>query len=189
MKIEGQETIPLPRADVWRGLDDPDVLKSCTPGLSRLDLTRPDHYEATLDLKLPAVQGRFEGHADVAERDEPARMLLKLAAKGGPGFVNGQVELTLSEVDVASTRVHYSADVQVGGTIARLGQRMISGVTKEMAGQFFEAFTPRMSRTASGGAAGGGGDVAPPTPPNAFLAALQLAWRTLLNLLGLSRRS
>lgn len=181
MKIEGSERIAVALADAWRGVNDPAVLRACTPGVTRLDETAPDHFEATLELKLPAINGRFDGTAQIVERDEPRRLKLRLQGKGAPGFVNGDAEIFL-EADGDGTAVRYAADVQVGGQVARLGQRMISGVTKEMAGQFFEAF----ERAAAPGAAA---DAAPPPAPNPLMAALQLAWRTLLNLLGLSRRS
>lgn len=178
MRIEGRETVAAPRADAWRALNDPAVLRACTPGLTRLEETRIDHFEATLELKLPAVQGRFEGGVDIVERVEPERMKLRVEAKGGPGFVNGEAELQLEDAE-GGTAVRYLADVQVGGQIARLGQRMISGVTREMAGQFFEAFERALA----------GGGEALPAPRSALAAFLQLAWRSLLNLLGLSRRS
>ena len=187
MKIEGQEKISIDRTDAWRGVNDPAVLRACTPGLTRLDETRPDHFEATLELKLPAVSGRFEGQVVILERDEPERMKLRLEGKGGPGFVKGEAELHL-DAEGDGTAVRFAADVQVGGQIARLGQRMISGVTKEMAGQFFEALE---TAAAPGGAErdDGGEVVLADSSPNPLASFLQLAWRTLLNLLGLSKRS
>jgi hypothetical protein len=193
MRIEGQETVAASQAEVWRGVNDPAVLRACTPGLTKLDETTPDHFDAALELKLPAVSGRFDGTADVVEREEPRRLKLKVKGKGAPGFVDGSAELVLApaEGDASRTLVRYVADVQIGGQVARLGQRMISGVTKEMAGQFFEALARTLDaqRAAAAGAPDGGASASAPAPPNAFLAFLQLAWRTLLNLLGLSKRS
>ncbi len=180
MRVEGHETIGVSRADAWRGVNDPEVLKACTPGVTRLEETRPDHFEATLELKLPAIHGCFDGSVDIVERTEPDRMKLHIDAKGGAGFVNGEAELHLEEVE-AGTVLRYVADVQVGGQVARLGQRMISGVTKEMAGQFFES----LERVLNGGGTCGG----LAAPRNPIATFFQLAWRTLLNLLGLSRRS
>ena len=67
MKIEGQERIALPPGRAFEALLDPALLRACTPGLARLDETQPGHYEATLDLKLPAISGRFEGTVDVVK--------------------------------------------------------------------------------------------------------------------------
>ena len=157
MKVEGREKISIGLADAWRGVNDPSTLRACTPGLTRLDETSPDHFEATLELKLPAMSGRFEGQVVILERDEPSRLKLRLEGKGGPGFVNGEAELHLG-ADGDGTAIRFNADVQVGGPMARLGQRMISGVTKEMAGQFFEA----LERVAAPGAAASGEGEVPP---------------------------
>ena len=180
MRIEGRETVGVPRDQAWRGLNDPEVLKACTPGLHVLDETRPDHYDAVLEVKVPSLTGRFEGSADVVEREEPERMKLRFSGKGAPGFVEGEAELRLEEAS-GGTTVHYVADVQVGGQVARLGQRMLSGITREMAGQFFEAFG-RIGE-------GAHGEHVVPEQKGPIVAFLQLVWRTLLNLLGLSRRS
>lgn len=186
MKIEGHETLAIALSDTWRGLNDPGVLRSCTPGLTRLDETSPDHFEATLELNLPAVTGLFEGRLDILEREEPSRMKLRLEGKGRPGFVRGEAEIQL-EAQAGGTAVQFVADVQVGGQIARLGQRMISGVTKEMAGQFFEALE---GVAAPRGAGSDPSHVTPVSaPPDTFASFFKLVWRTFLNLLGLSRRS
>ena len=176
MRVEGREQVPLAIDEAWRRINDPETLRACTPGLERLEETSADHYEALLEVRVPAITGRFTGTLEFLERREPELLRLRMKGKGPPGFVDGEVTLHLSPRD-GGTEVHYEANVQVGGQVARLGQRMISGVTQEMAGQFFEAFAKA-------------GDDAPPTQrPNAMRSFLVLVWRTLLNLLGLSRRS
>jgi len=195
MKIEGQERVALPPGRAFDALLDPTLLRACTPGVTRLDETQPGHYEATLELKLPAISGRFDGTVDVIEREAPSRAKLRLKGKGAPGFVDGTAELALAEADGGGSLVRYVADVTVGGNVARLGQRMLSGVAKEMAGQFFDTFgkltAARAASRAAAEAAGepsSGAPVALPEPPNPILAALQLVWRLLLRALGLSKR-
>ncbi len=203
MKIEGREEVAAPRAVVWRLLDDPAVLRACTPGLEKLEETAPGHFDAELALALPMLKGRFTGSVDHVERAEPERMRLRLAGKGAPGFVNGEATLVLAEAG-PGTEVRYEADVTVGGQIARLGQRMISAAAKEMAGQFFEAFDGHAKAAASAAtpasgaaspvAGAGTAAVAPaplpvPPPVSPLRAFLQLVFRTIRNLLGLSRRS
>lgn len=203
MKIEGSEEVAAPRALVWRLLDDPAVLRACTPGLEKLEETTPGHFDAELALALPMLTGRFSGSVDHVERVEPERMRLRLAGKGAPGFVNGEATLVLADSG-PGTLVRYEADVTVGGQIARLGQRMISAAAKEMAGQFFEAFDGHAraavgaaapvtetgtASTGAGTASGAPAPVAAPPPVRPLRALLQLVFRTIRNLLGLSRRS
>jgi hypothetical protein len=178
MRIEGSASVPLPPDVVWQGLQDPAVLRASTPGLTRLEETAKDRFEATLELKLPAMTGRFEGRVGILEREPPARMKLALDGQGAPGFVRGTAELRLAPA-AGGTELRYVADVDVGGQILRLGQRMISGVAKEMAGQFFETFT----KVAAPGAAPAAGA----TSPSALRAFFSLVWRLIRRALGLAR--
>jgi hypothetical protein len=192
VKIEGEERVAIPLARAFEALGDPAVLRACTPGLVRLEETAPGHFEATLEVKLPAVSGRFEGTVDIVEREAPSRMKLRLKGKGAPGFVDGSAELFLREAEGA-TAVRYAADLSIGGQVARLGQRMISGVAKELAGQFFEAFDGVGGALAAAGpaasASGAETPAALPAPASPLRAGLQLLWRLLLRALGLSKRA
>ena len=116
---------------------------------------------------------------------------LRLQGKGAPGFVDGVARLTLHDAGDAATDVRYRAEVQVGGTVARLGQRLVSSASREMAGQFFEELAAYGSSAhPSGARAGGhGGAGAPRARRHPLLAALVLLFRTLRHRLGLSARS
>ena len=175
MKLDGRQVVDVPLARAFERLNDPRVLKACTPGLERLDARDADHFDAVLEVKLPAITGRFEGTLEYLERQPPDRVRLRVQGKGAVGFVDGEVTLELASAD-EGTSVHYIADVQVGGQVARLGQRMLSGVTREMAAQFFGAFERWRPEEPEQ-------KVAAP-PGRSFL---QLAWRVLLRLLGLRR--
>jgi carbon monoxide dehydrogenase subunit G len=193
VKFEGSHTLPLTPAEVAQRLVDPRALCACVPGLVSLE-PRADalsRYDAVLEVRLPALTGRFEGSLEVLDQHPPERLTLRLAGKGALGFVNGQVALTLSPLESAAaapasssadaaapvqTRVNYDADVQIGGTVARLGQRMLSGITREMAGQFFGALARWNPQRPDEKVA-----------PSPVQSALDLAARTALRGLGLRR--
>jgi uncharacterized protein len=175
VRLEGQEIVELTLQQAYDRLNDPRALRACTPGLERLDPRDADHYDAVLEVKLPAITGRFEGTLEYLERHPSDRIKLRLQGKGSVGFVDGEVTLSLSTVE-EGTAVSYLADVQIGGQVARLGQRMLSGVTREMAGQFFRLFE----------------DWRPEAPdekvaPAATTSFFQLVWGLILRMLGLRR--
>lgn len=181
MKFEGRERVPGTPAATFARLLDPAVIRRCTPGLEKLDEVAPGRFDALLEVKLPAVSGRFTGTVEHVERVEGERLRLRLAGKGPPGHVEGQASFALAAVPEGS-EIAWQADVQIGGVIARLGQRMLSGVAKEMASQFFEAFTA-VAREAT--APAGAGVPEPARARSPLGAFVQLVWRSLLRWLGL----
>jgi len=89
---------------------------------------------------VAAIKGTFEGKVRLSDLEPPHRYRMAVEGSGGPGFVRGEAAMELSDVD-GGTRVAYSADVQVGGLIASVGQRMLGGVTQMMLDQFFTRMT------------------------------------------------
>jgi carbon monoxide dehydrogenase subunit G len=137
MKFEGSHDVPAPRQTVWEAFLDPDRLKKAIPGCEKLEAIGPDEYKATMKVGVGGVKGTFEGKVKLSEKKPPESYKMAVEGSGGPGFVRGDTVITLSDTDGGGTRVAYSADVQVGGLIASVGQRMLGGVSKMMADKFF----------------------------------------------------
>jgi carbon monoxide dehydrogenase subunit G len=136
MKIEGSYDVPVPRKKVWDAFLNPAQLKKAIPGCEKLDALGNDEFKATMKIGVAAVKGTFEGKVKLSDKKPPESYRLAAEGSGGPGFVKADTLITLTEID-GGTRVSYSADVQVGGLIAGVGQRMLGGVSKMMADQFF----------------------------------------------------
>ena len=136
MKLEGAHDMPVPRQRVWEAFLDPEQLRQAIPGCEKLEAMGNDEYKATMKIGVAAVKGVFEGKVRLSDKKPPDSYRLAVEGSGGPGFIRGETLITLSDVD-GGTRVSYSADVQVGGLIASVGQRMLGGVSKMMADKFF----------------------------------------------------
>jgi carbon monoxide dehydrogenase subunit G len=140
MKIEGANDIPATRERVWGAFLDPDTLARALPGCEGLEAVGPGEYKAKMKIGVGAIKGTFEGKVRLFDLEPPTRYRMALEGSGGPGFVRGEAGMELSDAD-GGTRVSYSADVQVGGLIASVGQRMLGGVSKMMLEQFFTRMT------------------------------------------------
>ena len=137
MKLEGTYEVPAPRKKVWDAFQDPKVLKKAIPGCEKLEAIGPDEYKATMKVGVGGVKGTFEGKVKLSEKQAPDSYRMAVEGSGGPGFIRGETVITLTDQDGGGTRVSYTADVQVGGLIASVGQRMLGGVSKMMADKFF----------------------------------------------------
>src|SRR5882762_4811766 len=148
MKIEGTHFLNAPRARVYESLIDPDVLQRCIPGCERLETTGENTYSATIRIGVGAIKGVFTGTVKLEDMRPPEHYRIVVEGKGAPGFVKGSGDLDLEEQD-ETTVIKYAGEIQVGGTIASVGQRMIQGTAKMMASQFFIALEAE-SKTAPG---------------------------------------
>lgn len=146
MKIEGAHDIPVPRPKVWDAFLNPEQLRQAIPGCEKLEALGNDEFRAVMKIGVAAVKGTFEGKVKLTDKNPPHSYRMAVEGSGGPGFVRGETVITLSDID-GGTRVAYSADVNVGGLIAGVGQRMLGGVSKMMADQFFN----RMSQLLQAG--------------------------------------
>jgi carbon monoxide dehydrogenase subunit G len=136
MKLEGSYEVPAPRTKVWDAFQDPGMLKQAIPGCEKLEAVGPDEYKATMKIGVGGVKGTFEGKVKLSDKQQPDSYRMAVEGSGGPGFIRGDTVITLTD-NGPGTRVSYAADVQVGGLIASVGQRLLGGVSKMMADKFF----------------------------------------------------
>lgn len=138
MKIQGTQTLRTPRERVYQALIDPEVLQRCIPGCEKLERTGENVYAATLRAGVGAIKGDFQSKVRLEDMRPPEHYRIVVDGKGGPGFLKGSGDLDLEESD-EGTVIKYTGEVQVGGPIAGVGQRMIQGTAKMMLSQFFGA--------------------------------------------------
>ena len=141
MKLAGEAVLHAPVDRVWTALRDPAVLVATIPGCERLVATGPDSYDMTVTAGIASIKGSYAGTVSLTELPEPNTYLMKASGAGGPGTVSAEVTLTLVPDGAAGegTRLRYDADAVIGGVIGGVGQRMLIGVAKKLAGEFFSS--------------------------------------------------
>lgn len=160
MKLDGNATLSAPPAAVWAAITDPAVLARTIPGCHGLVRTGEDEYAMTVSVGVGAIRGVYAGEVKLTEKQAPTRYVMHASGSGGPGSVRATVPITLQAVD-GGTRLSYAADAVVGGAVAGVGQRMITGVAKRLAGQFFSAIDAELTGTAPAAQAPANADVTP----------------------------
>ncbi len=147
MKLEGTYELHASRECVYQLLVEPDVLQRCIPGCESLERTGENTYAATIRAGVGSIKGVFKGNVKLEDMRPPEHYRILVDGKGSPGFLKGSGDLDLEAQDV-TTIVHYAGELQVGGTLASVGQRMIQGTAKMMATQFFTSLEAEAKTTA-----------------------------------------
>lgn len=139
MKLEGEYVFSGPREAVWELVRDPEVLSTALPGTQSLNKVSENEYEGEMNVRVGPVAGIFSGRIVVSDEVPPESYTLMVDGKGGPGFARGTGHVQLIDQGGATTLMKYEGELQVGGKLAGVGQRMLDTVSKSMTRQGLEA--------------------------------------------------
>ena len=136
MELSGDYRFEQPPAVVWDALMDPAVLAGCIPGCRSIETEGPGRYRAAVSVRVGPISGQYTAAVALSELNPPHSYTMAIEGSGNLGFANGVSHITLTP-DGDGTLVHVDADSQVGGAVARVGQRMMGSVAKGMLDRFF----------------------------------------------------
>lgn len=96
-----------------------------------------------MNVGIGAVRGKYQATVDLSEVSSPESFRMTVQGKGSAGTIKGEGLVKLTEIEGA-TEVEVDGQVQVSGVIARVGQRLLSGVSKSLLGRFFDCMTEKV---------------------------------------------
>ena len=151
MEMNGERTLSASREDVWRALNDPEILKQAIPGCEALERTDGDDgFAATVVAKVGPIKAKFTGRVTLSDINPPEGYTISGEGQGGiAGFAKGGAKVVLEALDDGQTVLRYDVQANVGGKLAQLGARLIDSTAKKLAGQFFDNFGAIVSGAAA----------------------------------------
>jgi carbon monoxide dehydrogenase subunit G len=161
VKINGTATLNAPRERVWTALNDPAVLVRTIPGCEQLEALGDDRYRMTVTAGVASIKGTYLGEVALTDPVPSNAFTLKASGSGAPGTVQADVRVTLDDADDGGTLLSYAADAVVGGAVGGVGQRVLAGVAKKTAGEFFRAVDAVLAEPAEPAAANGSARAVP----------------------------
>ena len=164
MDMTGEYHIPAPQQTVWDALNDAEVLKASVPGCETLEKVSDTEFTATVTAKVGPVRTKFNGKVTLSDIDPPNGYTIAGEGQGGAaGFAKGGAKVSLTSEN-GGTLLRYEANASVGGKMAQIGSRVVEGVAKKMADEFFTTFVEQV-------VPGGGAEAAAPAEEIAPTAA------------------
>lgn len=140
MEMTGEQLIPLRQQQVWAALNDPGILKACIPGCESIEKVSDTEYKVVMTAAIGPVKAKFNGKLLLADLNPPHSYSIAFEGTGGAaGFGKGAAQVSLLP-EGSGTRLTYKASASVGGKLAQIGSRLIDGVARKMADDFFAKF-------------------------------------------------
>jgi hypothetical protein len=148
LDIQGEYKIALAQEEVWKALNDAEVLKQCIPGCQEMEKKSDTEYSARVVAAIGPVKATFKTIIEMKNLKPPHSYTISGEANGGvAGFGNGSADITLTE-SAGTTTLHYHAKFKVGGKLAQIGARLVAGVTRKIADEFFSKFSQALDKGA-----------------------------------------
>ena len=163
MKVTGTAVLHATPSEVFAALHDPRVLARTIPGCQTLTPLGDDCYALQVTAGVASVKGTYEGQVRLADQQPPHGFTLRAVGSGAPGTVDTTVRVSLAE-EQGTTRLAYDADAVVGGMVGGVGQRVLTGVARKMAGQFFAAVDAELQGVPAAAASGAAPAALPAAP-------------------------
>jgi carbon monoxide dehydrogenase subunit G len=157
VKINGTARLSAPRERVWAALNDPAVLVRTIPGCEQLEALGEDRYRMTVTAGVASIKGTYLGEVALTDPEPANAFTLRASGSGAPGTVQADVRVTLDDADGGGTLLSYAADAVVGGPVGGVGQRVLAGVAKKTAGEFFRAVDAALAEPAAVNGTGSNG--------------------------------
>jgi len=146
MILEGTHTFNGRPETIWPLLLDAEVIAKAMPGAKELVRTAPDRYHGRMVVTVgPITAAEFDLDVGIAEQDPPRRLVMTVDSKGRFGFAQGKARVELEAQD-GGTRMGYQAELQVGGKIGSVGQRLLDVVGRVLMRKGLEALGEEVER-------------------------------------------
>jgi carbon monoxide dehydrogenase subunit G len=171
VKLEGEFIFDGPREDVWELVRDPDVLATALPGTQSLVQVGKNEYEGVMNVRIGPVAGVFSGRIVVSDEVPPETCTLTVEGQGKAGFINGTGYINLIDQGDGTTLMKYDGEMQIGGRLASVGQRLIDTTSKSMIRQGLETLNKVLQARIAVKTGGGEVEYKPPSESE-FAAAV-----------------
>ncbi|MGK2852065.1 MAG: SRPBCC family protein [Candidatus Limnocylindrales bacterium] len=144
MHFEGSVEIAAPRDRVWAFVTDPNQVGQCGPGVETIEVVDDTHFKATAKVGIGFISARFKVDMEFASLTAPDEALIKAHGQAPGSAVDADASMRLSDGANGGTVMDWSADVNIAGTLASVGARLIEGTANKMIGQTFDCMKSKL---------------------------------------------
>ncbi|HEY7941427.1 MAG TPA: carbon monoxide dehydrogenase subunit G [Candidatus Limnocylindrales bacterium] len=144
MRFEGTEHIAASQPKVWAFLMDPQQVGSCGPGVESVEPVDATHFKARATVGVGFIKARFVVDMEMADLHEPDSATMKAHGQAPGSAVDATATMQLTPDGADATNLAWAADVNISGTLASVGARLIQGTAEKMIRQTFDCIRTKL---------------------------------------------
>lgn len=150
--VEDRAVVAGPRDAVWAILQDPAALARILPGMDDLVMAGADRFHGVIVARVQFLKIRIDIEGALVDPEPPDG--IRLAMTGRPRGLGGSfslsVPMTFTATAPAATRVDYAVDLEAGGQLAAMGERMIRDAMRDLIAELIANVDRELGRRAAG---------------------------------------
>lgn len=144
MHFTGQQSIKSPIETVWAFFMDPNKVAECAPGFKSMEILSPDHFKPTLAVGVGAVKATFTLDVYLVDLQQPSHAGMTGRGSAVGSAVDMKAGLDLKPENDTVTHMDWTADVNVSGTLASMGSRLLEGTAQKLTARFFDCLRQKL---------------------------------------------
>ena len=144
MQFSGTVDIKAPRDKVWAFLIDPDQVGSCGPGVESIEVIDATHFRAKAKVGVGFISARFVVDLELTEATEPDRAVIRASGQAPGSAADAVGEIMLTGPAEGPTTMAWTASVDISGTLASIGTRLIDSTADKLIGETFACIRAKL---------------------------------------------
>jgi uncharacterized protein len=144
LHFEGVFTVASPREKVFAMVTDPDQMARCMPDLRKLEVKSNDEFVAVVGTGISLVRGDISLHFRTVEKSPSARAKMVAHGTGLGSAIDVEMVTELTDVEGGRTAMRWTADANVSGKLASLGQGLIKSQAERIIRELFDCLRGKL---------------------------------------------
>jgi uncharacterized protein len=144
LHFEGTQQIKAPQEKVWQFVLDPNKVAECAPGFKSMEILADDHFKPTIAVGIGSVKATFTLDVRLEDVQPQSHAAMRGRGNAAGSAVDMKAAMTLTPVSADETTMDWTSDVNVSGTLASVGARLLEGTARKLTAQFFDCFRQKL---------------------------------------------
>jgi carbon monoxide dehydrogenase subunit G len=138
--FSGAPEVAAPLDRVWLRLLDPNTVANAGPGVQRVKVIDPHHFEVVTALKIASFKLEFTMKVELFDVVRERQMKMMARGKATGSSIQVLSEVNLESAGETRTLLRWNATTEMKGLVAAVGGSRLEGLAGDLTQRFWDRF-------------------------------------------------